>query len=78
MNVTYDKTVDCAYFGLTPKRKVAWTEPLKDWLMVDYDKNGKLLGVEVLFVSEHLPDLFGIKGLKSGLRKKVNKVRQLA
>ena len=70
MNITYDKQADAAYFALVPKRKVAWTEEKKDWLLVDHDKNGNVLGVEVLFVSKNLPSIFDKKILSTRSKSK--------
>ena len=64
MNITYDKQADAAYFALIPKRKVAWTEERAEWLLTDHDKNGKVLGIEVLFASHYLTTLFKEKFLK--------------
>lgn len=70
MNITYDKQADAAYFALMPKRRVAWTEEKKDWLLVDHDKNGKVLGIEVLFASKNLTNIFDKKILTSRSRSK--------
>ena len=52
--VTYDKEADAAYFSLR-KGKVARTVELQEWLLADLDKNGGLLGIEMLFVSHQIP-----------------------
>lgn len=69
MNITYDKQADAAYFALAPKRKVAWTEEKKDWLLVDHDKDGSVLGIEVLFASKNLSNIFGKKILGPSKKK---------
>ena len=75
MNITYDKQADAAYFALVPKRKVSWTEEKSDWVLVDHDKNGKVLGIEVLFASKNLHNIFDKKLLKRSKGKR--KHRQL-
>lgn len=51
---TYDAEADAAYFRLK-KGSVSRTVKLQDWLLVDIDKKGGLLGVEMLFVSHRIP-----------------------
>jgi uncharacterized protein YuzE len=55
--MTYDQEADAGYIAVTRSRigKVVRTVPLKDWLLADFDKDGKLLGIELLFVSSNLP-----------------------
>ncbi len=52
--VTYDKEADAAYFRVR-EGEVARTVKMQEWLLADLDKSGSLLGVEMLFVSSHLP-----------------------
>lgn len=53
--MTYDKEADAAYFKVK-KGKVARTVELQNWLLADMDKKGVLLGVEMLFVSDRIPE----------------------
>lgn len=52
--VTYDPEADAAYFRIR-KSKVAKTVELQDWLLADVDRSGRLLGIEMLFVSNRIP-----------------------
>jgi len=52
--VTYDKEADAAYFRVR-EGAVARTVKMQEWLLADLDKSGALLGVEMLFVSSHVP-----------------------
>ncbi len=52
--VTYDKEADAAYFRVR-EGAVARTLKMQEWLLADIDKSGALLGVEMLFVSTHVP-----------------------
>ena len=56
MKVNYDPEADSAYIYLTEeKSKVSETKELSDEIFVDYDKNGKPLGIEIIGVKERVP-----------------------
>lgn len=60
MKITIDKDADAAYIYLkdiSPGESVKTVEACKD-VILDYDKNGNLLGIELLFVSENFPKDF--------------------
>ncbi len=52
MKIHYDKFADAAYFAIK-KARVAKTLELEGNMQVDLDKNGKLVGIEVLNYSQH-------------------------
>jgi len=57
MKFEYDKDVDAAYIYLEypiKKGQVKDTIELDEDIVVDFDKNGKLLGMEILDASKHL------------------------
>lgn len=57
MKLEYDEDVDAAYIYLEhPIRKgqVKRTKELNEYISVDYDDKGKLLGIEVLHASKML------------------------
>lgn len=57
MKITYDKNADAAYiYVVHPLREgqSKRTARIKDDIILDFDKKGKLLGVEVLNASKHL------------------------
>jgi len=54
MNINYDKLADVAYIRLN-KGKVKKTIKLRDRLIVDVDKNDKILGIEILDFSSQIP-----------------------
>lgn len=62
MKITYDKIVDAAYMTLR-KGKVAKTVEMSGNVIVDLDKKGNLLGIEMLSASKQFP--------KDGLAKNV-------
>lgn len=64
--ITYDKEADAAYFLLSKRKKVARTVKLDNWLLADIDKNGVLIGVEMLFVSLRAPRQSIVSSLKMG------------
>ncbi len=63
MNVRYDPKADAAYIYLTEnkgsssnsKTKVAETKELSDEIFVDYDSEGRPLGIEIIGVKDRVP-----------------------
>ena len=62
MNITYDPEVDAAYIYLVPITpggvvKTYECDPIgvNGTINLDFDKDGRLLGIEVLDASEKLP-----------------------
>ena len=57
MQVTYSKEADAMYirFGEDGEGKVARTEEIKPDLLLDYDHDGRLYGLELLDVSTKVP-----------------------
>ncbi len=58
MKLEYDKDVDAAYLYLkTPIRKgeVKKTKGMSKTIFLDYDKGGRIIGVEILNASKVLP-----------------------
>lgn len=65
MRITYSKNADAAYIYLTDIKKggVAKTHPcevpgIKGEIMLDFDKDGRLVGIEILDASNGLPASF--------------------
>lgn len=54
MKIQYDKTADALYISLK-KGKTSKTLKMKDRLLVDVDRGGNIVGIEVLDVSAHMP-----------------------
>lgn len=54
MKVTYDKEADAMYFKLT-EEKFSKVKVLDKNTILNLDKNGNVIGVEILFVSKHMP-----------------------
>lgn len=59
MNITYDKKTDAMYIKLNDKAVYHKTRKVTDDVLVDYSKDGKVVGVEILAASENtvLPHL---------------------
>ncbi len=57
MRIEFDKEADAAYvyFKEIGNGEVVETITLNDSINVDLDKSGKVLGIEILDASEHLP-----------------------
>lgn len=53
MNINYDTEADSKYIKFDLKSKVAQTKKIQNWLLVDCDKEGNVIGVEVLSSSKH-------------------------
>jgi uncharacterized protein YuzE len=56
MKIRYDADADAMYIKLRDS-KVDHTKELDKDTMVDYDKLGRVIGVELLFVKERNPSL---------------------
>lgn len=57
MKVTYDEDADAMYINFT-NEKFSKTKIIDRNTILDLDKNGNIIGIELLFVSEHLPKNF--------------------
>jgi len=57
MKIEFDKDVDAAfvYFKEISAGEVKKTVSLNDYLNVDLDSEGKILGIEILNVSKNMP-----------------------
>lgn len=56
MKLKYDKEADAAYIYLDRDRiKVAETKELSDSVFIDYDAQGKPLGIEIIGVKDRIP-----------------------
>jgi len=62
MKIEYDKIADAMYIYLK-KAKVFKTIKMQDRLIVDLDKKGNVIGIEVLDASSQMPKK-SIKGLE--------------
>ena len=47
MNIKYDETTDSMYFKLSPE-KVYESEELEDDVIVDYNRDNKIVAIEIL------------------------------
>jgi uncharacterized protein YuzE len=54
MKATYDKEADAMYITLQ-KGKVSKTQHISEWVLADVDNKGRILGIELLFVSTQFP-----------------------
>lgn len=61
MKVTYDPEADAMYIYLK-KGEINVTKELDENTLIDINKAGEILGIEILFVKERNPDL--LKELK--------------
>lgn len=61
MKITYDNEADALYIKLK-ESEVHKTKEADENTILDYDRNGNLIGIEILFVKERMPSL--LKSLK--------------
>lgn len=66
MNINYDKVADAIYMTLR-KGKVSKTVEMKDRLIVDVDKKGNILGIELLDAGNQLQ-----KNMRNGIPVKIS------
>ncbi|MDO8492577.1 MAG: DUF2283 domain-containing protein [bacterium] len=66
MKITYDKTADAMYIYFN-KGRVSKTVQMKDSIVVDLDKKGKLVGIEILDVSSQIPERQIKSSIKTGI-----------
>jgi uncharacterized protein YuzE len=61
MKIEYDKQVDALYIRIQEK-DVARTQQISEGVNVDFDAEGRLIGLEVLGAAEHysLADIFNL------------------
>jgi uncharacterized protein YuzE len=61
MKIEYDKQVDALYIRIQEK-DVARTQEISEGVNVDFDAEGRLIGLEVLGAAEHysLADIFNL------------------
>ena len=57
MKVTYDEEADAMYIKLTDE-KFSKARVIDKNTILNLDKNGNVIGIELLFVSKHLPKNF--------------------
>lgn len=53
MKIKYDKKIDAVYFEFA-KGNYSRSRKISDSVLVDEDKNGKILGVEILDASKNI------------------------
>ncbi len=56
MRITYDKLADAQYIYIK-RTKIVHTEKVEDWLLLDRDKDGDVVGIEILSPSRHTLDI---------------------
>ncbi len=66
MKIDYDKIADAMYIHFN-KGKVFKTYKMKDSVIVDMDKKGKMIGIEILDVSSQIPQKQINSSIKTGI-----------
>lgn len=52
MKISYDKEIDAQFIQIK-SGKVAYTKPENEWLILDYNNQDEIIGIEVLDESKH-------------------------
>jgi len=65
MRISHDKKIDAKYIRLK-KGKIESTKKVEDWLLLDCNKEGEVLGVEILDASKHYVGVHLIMGKFEG------------
>jgi uncharacterized protein YuzE len=55
MKVKYDKEVDVLYFVFS-KKKIKESDEDKPGIILDYDEEGEIVGIEILNASKKIPN----------------------
>ena len=55
MKVKYDKLVDILYISLS-QEDVIESDEYKPGIIIDYSKDGSVVGIEILNASKHMPN----------------------
>jgi uncharacterized protein YuzE len=53
MKITYDKSVDAMYIKLNEKLAYKSSKKISDDVVIDYSKDGNVIGVEILTASKN-------------------------
>ncbi|MBI2004192.1 DUF2283 domain-containing protein [Candidatus Pacearchaeota archaeon] len=56
MKISYDSDADAIYIKLRDE-EIVETKKVDDYTILDYNKEGYLIGIELLFISEQNPRL---------------------
>jgi len=56
MKIRYDSDADAMYIKLSDE-EIKTTRKIDDNTILDYDKDGRVIGIELLFVKERMPHL---------------------
>ena len=54
MKITFDEQADALYIQFQPGRRVKKTRRLRDGILVDMDRAGRVFGIEILDVSHRI------------------------
>ena len=67
MKINYDKVADAIYIEMRPGKKVNTTKEISDLILHDLDKDGNVIGIELLNASSLLSPKDLASGIKNGI-----------
>ena len=56
MKISYDKQSDAIYFTISETSKVSESEEVRPGIVLDFDENNRVIGVEILSASKRMSD----------------------
>jgi uncharacterized protein YuzE len=54
MKISYDKEADAIYFTISETTQVAESEEVRPGIVLDFDDNNRVIGVEILSASQRM------------------------
>ena len=56
MKISYDKQSDAIYFTISETSTVSESEEVRPGIVLDFDENNRVIGVEILSASKRMSD----------------------
>ena len=63
MKIHFDEKADAVFIRLNEDKKIRESQEVEKGVILDFDSDGKVIGIEILKVKEHIP-LKQLKELK--------------
>ena len=63
MRIHFDEKLDAVFIRLNDNKKIVDSQEVENGVILDFDSDGKVIGIEILKAKEHIP-LKQLKELK--------------